>query len=272
VATARAVPRVNPFPTAVPGPDTSVEILLRRGRLWILAGLVAACLMCWAWIVPMALDMYGPMHGASLWMMADTPLLRFGALLFAMWVVMMAGMMLPSAAPTLLLFAMVVRSHDTAHAPGRVYSFLGGYLLVWTAFSLAATLLQLLLGALLYLSPMMQLRGQALSGALVLVAGAYQLTPIKRSCLATCRAPAAFLARYYRPGNSFGLGVRHGGYCVGCCWALMLLLFVAGVMNLAAIAAIAVFVLLEKVMPLGAQGGRLSGLLLIVCGALLLLR
>jgi predicted metal-binding membrane protein len=207
-------------------------------------------------------------------MMADVPPLRLGALLFAMWTVMMAGMMLPSAAPTLLLYAMVVRSHDAAHVPRRAYSFLGGYLLVWTAFSLAATLLQLLLSALLYLSPMMQLRGHVVSGALVLVAGAYQLTPAKRSCLTACRTPAAFLARYYRPGNAaaFGLGLRHGAYCVGCCWALMLLLFVAGVMNLAAIAAIAVFVLLEKVMPLGAQGGRLSGLLLIACGALLLLR
>lgn len=257
----------------MPDSATALEILLRRERLWILAGLVAACLMCWAWIVPMALDMYGPMQGASSWMMASTPLLRYGTLLFAMWAVMMAGMMLPSAAPTLLLFALVVRSHDAAHAPIRAYSFLAGYLLVWTAFSLIATVLQLLLGALLYLSPMMQLRGQVLSGALVLVAGAYQLTPAKRSCLRTCRAPAAFLARYYRPGNraAFRLGVRHGGYCVGCCWALMLLLFVAGVMNLVAIAAIAVFVLLEKVMPLGAQGGWLSGLLLIACGALLLL-
>jgi len=237
-------------------------------------GLVVACLVCWAWLVPMAFDMYGPMRGTSSWMMADTPILKHATLLFAMWTAMMAGMMLPSAAPTVLLFTLVVRSHDALHAPSRAYSFLGGYLLVWTAFSLAATLLQLLLRALLHLSPMMQLRDNVLSGTLVLVAGAYQLTPAKRSCLTTCRAPAVFLARYYRPGNNaaFRLGVRHGGYCVGCCWALMLLLFVAGVMNLAAIAAIAVFVLLEKVMPLGAQGGRLSGLLLIACGALLLLR
>jgi predicted metal-binding membrane protein len=250
-----------------------VEILLRRERLWILTGLVAASLTCWAWIVPMALDMYGARGGSS-WMMANTPLPRYGTLLFAMWTVMMVGMMLPSAAPTLLLYTRVVRSHDAAHTAPRAYSFLGGYLLVWTLFSLVATLLQLLLGALLYLSPMMQLRSQVLSGALVLMAGAYQLTPAKRSCLTTCRAPAAFLARYYHPGNgaAFRLGVRHGGYCLGCCWAVMLLLFVAGVMNLAAIAAIAVFVLLEKVMPLGAQGGRLSGLLLIGCGALLLLR
>ena len=258
----------------MPVPDTTVEVLLRRERLWILMGLAAACLMCWAWIVPMALDMYGPMHGASSWLMTDMQPARHGTLLFAMWTVMMAGMMLPSAAPTLLLYTMVVRSHDATHAPLRAYSFLAGYLLVWTAFSLAATLLQLLLGARLYLSPMMQLRGQVLSGALVLLAGAYQLTPVKGSCLTTCRTPAAFLARYYRPGNraAFSLGLRHGAWCVGCCWALMLLLFVAGVMNLVAIAAITVFVLLEKSMPFGAQGGRLSGLLLIACGTLLLLR
>ena len=258
----------------MPVPDTTVEVLLRRERLWILMGLAAACLMCWAWIVPMALDMYGPMRGASSWMMTDMQPARHGTLLFAMWTVMMAGMMLPSAAPTLLLYTMVVRSHDATHAPLRAYSFLAGYLLVWTAFSLAVTLLQLLLGARLYLSPMMQLRGQVLSGALVLLAGAYQLTPVKGSCLTTCRTPAAFLARYYRPGNraAFSLGLRHGAWCVGCCWALMLLLFVAGVMNLVAIAAITVFVLLEKSMPFGAQGGRLSGLLLIACGTLLLLR
>ena len=258
----------------MPVPDTTVEVLLRRERLWILMGLAAACLMCWAWIVPMALDMYGPMHGASSWLMTDMQPARHGTLLFAMWTVMMAGMMLPSAAPTLLLYTMVVRSHDATHAPLRAYSFLAGYLLVWTAFSLAVTLLQLLLGARLYLSPMMQLRGQVLSGALVLLAGAYQLTPVKGSCLTTCRTPAAFLARYYRPGNraAFSIGLRHGAWCVGCCWALMLLLFVAGVMNLVAIAAITVFVLLEKSMPFGAQGGRLSGLLLIACGTLLLLR
>jgi predicted metal-binding membrane protein len=258
----------------MPVPETAVETLLGRERLWILSGLIAACLLCWGWIVPAALDMYGTMHGAASWMMADMSRLRYGTLLFAMWTAMMVGMMLPSAVPTLLLFTMVVRSHDAAHVPSRAYSFLGGYVLVWTAFSLAATLLQLLFGALLYLSPMMRLRGQLLSGALVVIAGAYQLTPAKRSCLTTCRAPAAFLARYYHPGAvaALRLGVRHGAYCVGCCWALMLLLFVAGVMNLAAIAAITVFVLLEKVMPLGARGGRLSGLLLIACGALLLLR
>ena len=268
------MPRVDPRASSLQVLDTTLERLFRSERLWIIAALAGACLLCWAWIVPMALDMNGPMQGSSSWMMAGTPRLEFAALLFAMWTVMMAGMMLPSAAPTLLLFTRVVRSHDAAHAPARAYAFAGGYLLVWTAFSLAVTLLQLLLGAALYLSPMMQLQTHALGGALVLTAGAYQLTPAKRSCLTNCRTPAAFLARYYRPGSgaALRLGMRHGGYCVGCCWALMLLLFVAGVMNLAAIAAIAVFVLLEKLMPLGAQGGRLSGLLLIACGVLLLAR
>ena len=249
----------------MPVPDTTVEVLLRRERLWILMGLAAACLMCWAWIVPMALDMYGPMHGASSWLMTDMQPARHGTLLFAMWTVMMAGMMLPSAAPTLLLYTMVVRSHDATHAPLRAYSFLAGYLLVWTAFSLAVTLLQLLLGARLYLSPMMQLRGQVLSGALVLLAGAYQLTPVKGSCLTTCRTPAAFLARYYRPGNraAFSLGLRHGAWCVGCCWALMLLLFAGGVMNLVVIVALMLWVLAEKLLPYGEQTARASGIVLL---------
>ncbi len=267
------MPRVDP---AAAGPQvvTTLEAVLRRERLWIVAALAAACLLCWAWIAPMALDMYGPMHGASAWMMAAGEPARYAALLFAMWTVMMAGMMLPSVAPAVLLFALVVRSHDTTRVALRACAFTAGYLLVWTAFSVAITLLQLVLAALLYLSPMMELRNQVLSGAVVLAAGAYQLTPAKRSCLASCRAPVAFLARYYRPGSgaALRLGLRHGGYCLGCCWALMLLLFVAGVMNLAAIAAIAVFVLLEKIAPLRFQGGRLSGVLLILWGLWLMLR
>jgi predicted metal-binding membrane protein len=251
-------------------PDaTPLEALLRRDR-WLVGGaLVATIALCWAWIVPMARDMYGAMTGPAAWMMTDQWDFTHLTLLFAMWVVMMAGMMLPSAAPALLLYARVIRkSPEAARAPAHVYAFAGGYLLVWTAFSLLATVLQRVLAELLLLSPMMETRSRLMGGALLVVAGLYQLTPYKRTCLESCRSPAAFISRYWRRGvaGGFRLGVLHGNFCLGCCWALMLLLFVGGVMNLWWIGALTVFVLLEKLAPLGAQGGRLSGALLIAAG------
>lgn len=226
-------------------------------------------LLCWAWIVPMARDMYGPMTGSAAWMMTSRWDTAHLLLLLAMWVVMMVGMMLPSAAPTLLLYATVLRkSVPGANAPLLVYAFAAGYLLIWTSFSFAATVLQRLLSELLLLSPMMELQNRAWAGALLVIAGAYQLTPMKRSCLESCRSPAAFIAQHWRTGGlgALRMGLAHGLYCLGCCWALMLLLFVGGVMNLWVIAAITLFVLLEKVAPHGAQGGRLSGALLILLG------
>jgi predicted metal-binding membrane protein len=219
----------------------------------------------------MARDMYGSMQGPSAWMMTDTWDFAHLALLFAMWVVMMAGMMLPSAAPTFLLYAGVIRkSPEGERARAHVYAFASGYLLVWTAFSLIATVLQRLFAHLLFLSPMMEARGRGFGSALLMVAGLYQLTPFKRTCLESCRMPAAFIARHWKRGvaGGFRLGLAHGLYCLGCCWALMLLLFVGGVMNLWWIGALTVFVLLEKLAPLGAQGGRLSGVLIVAMGVL----
>jgi predicted metal-binding membrane protein len=253
---------------------TSLESLLLRDR-WLIAGALAVITaLCWAWIVPMARDMYGTMDGSSAWMMTHTWDFTHLSLLFAMWAVMMIGMMLPSAAPTLLLYAGVIRkSPQNARAHAHVYAFAGGYLVVWTAFSLLATVLQRLLAGWLLLSPMMETRGW-LGGALLVIAGLYQLTPFKRTCLDSCRSPAAFIAAHWQRGvmGGFRLGISHGAFCLGCCWALMLLLFVGGVMNLWCIAALTIFVLLEKLAPLGAQGGRLSGLLIIALGLFYLLR
>lgn len=175
---------------------TSLESLLRRDR-WLVGGALAVTVaLCWAWIVPMARDMYGPMTGPAAWMMTDRWDFAHLSLLFAMWVVMMAGMMLPSAAPTLLLYAGVIRkSPESERAPAHVYAFAGGYLVVWTAFSLVATALQRELANLLLLTPMMEAGGRAVGGALLIVAGLYQLTPLKRTCLESCRSPAAFIAR-----------------------------------------------------------------------------
>jgi predicted metal-binding membrane protein len=263
-------------PAAVPtGGRTSVETLVLRDRLLAGVGLLAATGLCWAWIVVMARDMYGPMTGASAWMMGGVWDFGHLLLLFAMWAAMMAGMMLPSAAPALLLYAGVIRrSPDGGGAAAHVYAFAGGYLLVWTAFSLAATVLQRALADALILSPMMEPRSPVFAGALLVAAGAFQFTPYKRACLNACRNPAEFLTRHWSPGvaGGFRLGAANGLYCLGCCWALMLLLFVGGVMNLWCIAALTVFVLLEKVAPRGAQGGRLSGALLAGLGVWCLAR
>lgn len=257
------------------GASTSLETLLRRDRWLVGAALTVAIGLCWAWLVPMGRDMYGAMDGASAWMMVDRWDFLHLFLLFAMWVVMMAGMMLPSAAPALLIYAMVVRRSDAGvRTPAHVYAFAGGYLLVWTLFSLLATVLQRLLANTLMLSPMMEAQNSTFSGMLLVTAGVFQLTPWKRTCLDACRSPAEFLVRYWRPGvkGGFYLGTLNGLYCLGCCWALMLLLFVGGVMNLWCIAALTVFVLLEKVAPLGVQGGRLSGWLIFGLGIWTLMR
>lgn len=251
------------------GDRTSLESLLRRDR-WLIGGALAVAIaLCWACIVPMARDMYGAMTGPAAWMMTGRWDFAHLSLLFAMWVVMMTGMMLPSAAPTLFLYAGVIRkSPEGGRAPAHVYAFAGGYLLVWTAFSLVATVLQRGLANLLLLTPMMEARDRAVGGALLIVAGLYQLTPFKRTCLESCRSPAAFIVRHWKRGavGGFRLGLAHGAYCLGCCLALMLLLFAGGVMNLWWIGALTVFVLLEKLAPLGAQGGRLSGLLILALG------
>jgi predicted metal-binding membrane protein len=253
---------------------TPLESLLLRDRWIIGTALFVIVALCWVWLVPMARDMYGAMNGPAAWMMTSEWGPGHLALLFAMWVVMMAGMMLPSATPILLLYAGVIRkSPESERARAHVYAFAGGYLVVWTVFSLLATILQRLLARWLLLSPMMEGRGW-LGGALLIVAGLYQLTPFKRTCLESCRSPAAFIAAHWRRGvfGGFRLGLAHGCYCLGCCWALMLLLFAGGVMNLWWLAALTAFVLLEKLAPLGAQGGRLSGLLMVAFGIANLVR
>jgi predicted metal-binding membrane protein len=188
-----------------------------------------------------------------------------------MWLAMMVAMMAPSATPMVLLYARV-RSHARAQgnqaAPSTAV-FVLGYFTVWLLFSLLAASVQLELQARGVLSAMtMGLSSRWPAGALLVAAGIYQLTPLKQACLASCRAPAAYLSQYWRPGarGAFGLGLRHGMYCLGCCWLLMALLFVGGVMNLAWIAALGVLVLLEKAFAPGRTIGRVVGLLLVAWG------
>ena len=208
----------------------------------------------------MALDMYGPMTGCSAWMMTRNWDFMHQALLFAMWGVMMIGMMLPSAAPAVFMYDSVVRRSATRERVlPRVLTFATGYLAVWIIFSLMATVLQLWLTKAALLSPMMELRSRWFGGGLMLVAGLYQFTPWKRKCLECCRCPVDHT-------GSFQSGLRNGLSCLGCCWALMLLLFVGGVMNLWWLTVLTIFVVLEKLTGRWSQSTRLSGVLLLVAG------
>jgi predicted metal-binding membrane protein len=247
---------------------TVLEETFRHDRTALAATLVILPLACWAWIVPMARDMYGAMTGPSAWMMTtvwDTPHVL---LLLAMWIAMMAGMMLPSAAPVLLLYAGAVRHRSGNRAAARaVYAMTAGYLVVWIAFSAGATALQRALASVFLLSPMMTLTSARLSAALLIAAGAYQLTPLKLRCLASCSAPVDFLTRRWRREiGGFRLGLEHGVVCVGCCWALMLLLFVGGVMNIAVIGILTAVVLVEKLTRVGQRWVQFTGVALIVLG------
>jgi len=189
---------------------------------------------------------------------------------FAMWAVMMVGMMTPSAAPVVLLFAGMQRGRGGPRWPLVVAAFGAGYLIVWAAFSAAAALAQWGMHGAAMLSPMMATSSARLGGAILIAAGVYQLTPFKGACLTHCRSPLGFLMSHWRGGTAGALrmGIAHGTYCVGCCWALMGVLFVVGVMNLAWVAALTVFVLVEKIGPAGAIVARAAGLVMIAAGAL----
>src|SRR5262245_1823984 len=239
-----------------------------------IAGLAVVVACAWAYLMPISLDMRGRMDGAAAWTMEATWDGRYLLLIFLMWTAMMVAMMLPSALPTILTFRVAVLNDPEVHSPaGRMASFATGYVLAWCGFSAAATLLQWGLAEAALLSPMMVSASPWLGGGILIVAGLYQWTPLKYACLRSCRSPLAFLAEHWQPGmpHALRLGLNHGLNCVGCCWALMLLLFVGGVMNLLWIGAITAFVLIEKLAPYSAQQGRLSGVALVLAGAYVLI-
>jgi predicted metal-binding membrane protein len=209
-------------------------------------------------------------------MAMDTPMPWspfYAALVFVMWWIMMIAMMVPSAAPTILLFAAIRRKQGLAdHPSAQAWIFCGGYLVMWAWFSLLAVLVQWALEHAGLLS--MASASAVLGGVVLLAAGLYQLTPLKHACLRYCQSPVLFLSLYWQPGaeGALRMGLRHGAYCLGCCWFLMALLFVGGVMNLAWIAGIALYVAAEKLLPIGRALSRLAGVALCAAGALLLTR
>jgi len=220
----------------------------------------------------MAMDMEGMSATGSMMTLRPWTSLDF-ALTFAMWTVMMVGMMVPSATPTALIYAAVARK---AALQGAVLAptiiFVSGYVAVWTVFSLLATVIQWGLEWAALLSPMMASTSPSLGATLLVGAGVYQLTPMKAACLRHCRAPAQFISQHWRPGRAgaFHMGIIHGAYCLGCCWILMGLLFLGGVMNLLWIAGITITVLAEKVLPFGNWGGRIAGSAAIAVGVAVL--
>ena len=260
--------------------SSRLEGLLLNDSAIVIAALVALTLVAWTYLVVLSLDMSeGNMSLTGIGAMVDmttegamtralqpwTPV-TFALMLF-MWWVMMVGMMVPSAAPMILLYAAVQRKKLPDENPVlRTGLFTFGYLLSWLAFSVIATSLQWYLGRVALLSPTMVSTSGYLTAAIFAATGIYQLTPLKRACLANCSSPIRFLSTNWKNGDSGGLqmGVRHGTYCVGCCWFLMGLLFIGGVMNLLWVAVIAIVVLLEKVLPYRHWFVRVTGTMMIV--------
>jgi predicted metal-binding membrane protein len=254
---------------------TRLEAVLRRDRTIVLAGLAAMTLVAWAYLVSLiwgmrTMDMAPDMAMPQMQSWGAVELL----LLFAMWAIMMVAMMVPSVAPLLLMFARANRQKGGSRVVGSAGILLLGYLLAWVGFSILATLAQWRLHSAALLSPMMVTTSSIFGGLLLVAAGVFQFTPLKRACLVRCRSPLSFLMSDWRDGQwgTFVMGLKHGAYCVGCCWMLMALLFVAGVMNLLWVAAIAVFILVEKVAPRGNLIGRIAGAALIVAGIALIVR
>jgi predicted metal-binding membrane protein len=263
-----------------------LEKVLRRDRLVVGAALGIIAALAWGYLFWLAddvdmggMDMTGFRMiptGLGLMRPADAPwkFIEF-AFVFAMWAVMMVGMMAPPAAAMILMYARVGRQ---AKAAGKPFAATGwfavGYFLVWAGFSLGATILQWAFERTALLDARMASASDALGGILLIAAGLYQWTPIKDVCLAQCQSPLQFLMRHggFRGdvGGSLLLGARHGAYCVGCCWVLMGLLFVVGVMNVLWVALLALLVLLEKVIPFGRWIARAAGLACVAAGAWLL--
>jgi predicted metal-binding membrane protein len=262
--------------------DGTLETVLRRDRLIVAGALGAIVALAWAYVLWLAVDMdMGGMDmsgfrmipaGIGIMLPANEPwrAMEFAYVLL-MWAVMMVGMMAPSAAPMILMYARVGRQGRIAGKPLAATGwFAVGYFLAWIGFSLAATLVQWVLEREALLDPRMASASNTLGAIVLIAAGVYQWTPLKDVCLAQCRTPFGFLMRHggFRgdvPG-CLGLGLRHGAYCVGCCWVLMALLFAVGVMNVLWIALLALLVLLEKLTPWGRWVARAAGVACVAAG------
>lgn len=246
-----------------------------RDRLLIVSCLVAITTLAWSYLLYLDHQMVSVIGSDT--MMAGMGMsseMAWAAtdlfVAFAMWVVMMVGMMLPAVAPVVLVFAGAHVRRGGRRLPLRVLLFGLGYVAVWIGFSACAALVQWALHDAALLSPTATVSSLQVAGAILIVVGIYQLTPLKRACLVHCQSPLGFLMTRWRDGRlgALQMGVRHGAYCLGCCWALMVVLFVVGVMNLVWVAGLALLVLLEKLGPAGALVARVAGAAMMVVGLL----
>jgi predicted metal-binding membrane protein len=267
--------------------SASFELLFRRDRRIVVGSLFVLTALAWGYLIWLAgsMSMTGPsmpgMPGMYL-SRALTPMLRAWTtsdfiIIFLMWAIMMVGMMTPSATPMILIYARIARQAAQESRPIAATGwFVSGYLLSWTAFSFVAAIAQGVLERVAWLTPMMAAASSKVGGVVLIVAGIYQFSPLKNNCLSQCQSPFAFIQANggFRRGMgaSIQLGMRHGGYCIGCCWALMALLFIGGVMNILWIAAIAIFVLIEKAIPAGGAIARVAGSGLALAGIWLLFK
>jgi len=262
--------------------DAALEAVLRRDRTIVATALFVLVGLAWAYVLWLAADMdMGGMDmsgfrmipaGLVLMIPANVPwnATEF-AFVFAMWAVMMVGMMTSSATPMILVYTRV--GHYAAQQ-GKPFAasfwFASGYLLAWIGFALVTTFAQWTLERESLLTPTMAVASGTLSGIMLIAAGLYQWTPFKNACLWQCQMPYQFIQHHggFRPDafGSLALGARHGVYCIGCCWVLMALLFVGGVMNVLWIAALTIFVLVEKLIPAGRVISRLTGAAFFVGG------
>ena len=256
--------------TGVVPSTTSVAGHIRRDRIAITSCIVLITALAWGYLVHLHGEMIANM-GMSMTASWGAPDVFFT---FLMWAVMMFGMMSATTAPVLFLFSgMQVRQSD-GRASYAVLLFALGYITVWVGFSVLAALAQWALHEATLLSPAMAASSSLLAGAILIAAGIYQLTPAKGACLRQCQSPLGFLLSNWRGGElgALQMGLRHGLYCLGCCWALMVVLFAVGVMNLAWVAALTAFILLEKFGPAGALASRLGGIAMIALGILIIAR
>ena len=248
-------------------PQGMTTLLARQPGLAL--GILVISVAGWLFLAWLAFDMNHPIARLTMPESASWSAANVLAIL-TMWALMMAAMMLPSALPMILVFAQLgTGAGDRA----RARSFVAAYLVVWLAFSAAATVAQWVLQAVDWVDSMIVSTSTELTALLLLIAGVYQFSPLKKLCLARCRTPMGFLLGEWRPGvkGAFVMGLRHGLFCVGCCWALMALLFVGGVMNLAWIAALSIAVAVEKLAPRGELVAPALGLVLLAAGLVRLL-
>lgn len=248
---------------------------MRRDRLIVLAALAGIVAITWIWLIREArvMEATGVCECAGI-AMCGPDVKPWNATvilpLFLMWAGMMVAMMTPSVTPIVLTFAMINRNRRVKAGPFVPTSiFLSGYLVAWTAFSLMAALAQWILHGTALLSPMMQSASPWFGGSLLIMAGIFQWTPWKHACLSHCQSPLQFIMTDWRdgPAGAFTMGLKHGAFCTGCCWMLMALLFVAGVMNMIWVATVTLLVMLEKVVPPGWCLRHLAGVYLVAWGA-----